>query len=140
MPVEFIHRPPDLAEPLGRYSHVSIARGTEIVTVAGQVGVTRDGQLAGDASVTAQTRQAFLNVETALRSAELGLSDLFKTTTYLVGAENLPEFMAARTSVFEELFPSGNYPPNTLLVVGRLVEELFTVEVEGFAIRAGGTG
>lgn len=36
MTIEFIRRPTGLGEPLGRYSHVSIATGGQIVTVAGQ--------------------------------------------------------------------------------------------------------
>jgi len=135
MPVDFIRQPDGLGTPLGKYSHVSIARGTEIVTVAGQVGINDSGQLTGDGSLAAQTWQAFQNVATALKSAGLGMRDIFKTTTYLVGAENIPEFMAGRTAAFREFFEDGQFPPNTLLVVERLVEQRFTIEVEAFAIR-----
>jgi enamine deaminase RidA (YjgF/YER057c/UK114 family) len=134
MPVEFVRRPKGLGEPLGRYSHISIATGTELVTIAGQTGITDDGELAGDGSVTAQTRQVFRNLSTALESQGLGLGDVYKFTTYLVGAHNVEEFMAARTAVFAELYPDGQYPPNTLLVVARLVEERFLVEIEASAI------
>jgi enamine deaminase RidA (YjgF/YER057c/UK114 family) len=136
MPVEFIRQPPGLGEPLGKYSHVSIATGGQIVTVAGQVGITASGDLAGDGGLTAQTRQAFLNVATALKSAGLGMQDIFKTTTFLVGAGHIPEFMTARTAAFREFFADGQFPPNTLLVIGRLVEERFLIEVEASAIRA----
>ena len=136
MPVELIRQPDGLGVPLGRYSHVSVATGTEIVTVAGQVGITEDGELAGDGGLTAQVWQAFRNLRTALASQGMGLSDIFKLTTYLVGADNIPEFMTARTAAYAEFYPDGEYPPNTLLVVARLVEERFTVEVEALAIRA----
>jgi len=136
MPVELIRQPDGLGVPLGRYSHVSVATGTEIVTVAGQVGITEDGELAGDGGLAAQVWQAFQNLRTALTSQGLGLSDIFKLTTYLVGADNVPEFMTARTAAYAEFYPDGEYPPNTLLVVARLVEERFTVEVEALAIRA----
>jgi len=135
MPVDFIKQPQGLGTPLGNYSHVSIASGAEIVTVAGQVGIDHVGELAGDGSLTAQTRQAFHNVATALKSAGLGMRDIFKTTTYLVGSDNIPEFMEARTAIFKELLGDGQFPPNTLLVVARLVEERLAVEVEAFAIR-----
>ena len=135
MPVEFIRQPDGLGQPLGRYSHISVATGTEIVTVAGQVGITRSGELAGDGGLTEQTWQVFRNVRTALESQELSLTDIFKFTTYLVGADNIPEFMAARTAAFAEFFPDGAYPPNTLIVVARLVENRFAVEVEAMAIR-----
>ncbi len=136
MPVELIRQPPGLGQPLGLYCHLSIARGSEIVAVAGQVGIGRDGALAGDGSVTAQVRQVFANIAAVLESAGLGLSDVFKFTTYLVGEENLPEFMAARTVLFGELFPDGGYPPNTLLIVSRLVEQRFRVEIEALAVRS----
>ena len=135
MPVDFIKQPDGLGTPLGKYSHVSIASGTEIVSVAGQVGIDHSGELAGDGSLAAQTWQAFQNVVTALKSAGLGMRDIFKTTTYLVGADNIPAFMDARTAAFSEFFENGQFPPNTLLVVERLVEERFAIEVEAFAIR-----
>lgn len=135
MPVEFIRQPDGLGQPLGRYSHVSVATGTEIVTVAGQVGITRSGELAGDGGLMDQTWQVFRNVRTALEAQGLGMTDIFKFTTYLVGADNIPEFMAARTAAFAEFFPDGAYPPNTLIVVARLVEDRFAVEVEAMAIR-----
>jgi enamine deaminase RidA (YjgF/YER057c/UK114 family) len=138
MPVEFIRQPPGLGEPLGRYSQVSVATGAQIVTVAGQVGISSSGDLPGDGGLTAQTWQAFQNVATALKAAGLGMQDIFKTTTYLVGADNIPEFMAARTAAFRELFADGQYPPNTLLVVARLVEERLLIEVEASAIGATG--
>lgn len=136
MPVEMITQPEGLATPLGRYSHVALARG-ELVAVAGQVGVLASGELAGDGSLAAQTRQAFANVAAALSSVGLSPADVFKTTTYLVGADGLEEFMAARGEAFAQLYPGGDYPPNTLLVISRLVEERFRVEVEALAVRGG---
>jgi enamine deaminase RidA (YjgF/YER057c/UK114 family) len=135
MSVEMITQPAGLGTPLGRYSHVAVARGGEIVAVAGQVGIEASGELAGDGSVGAQVRQAFRNIATALAAVGLSPADVFKTTTYLVGADGLEEFMAARGEVFAELFPDGAYPPNTLLIVDRLVDGSFRVEVEALAMR-----
>lgn len=135
MGVEWVRQPAGLGEPLGRYSHVSIARGSELICVAGQVGLTPDGELAGDGGLAAQTAQAFRNVMTALSSLGLGPKDVFKTTTLLVGDGNVDAFMRARSAVFEELYPDGGYPPNTLLIISRLVEERFLVEIEAIAAR-----
>lgn len=137
MPVDMITQPDGLGTPLGRYSHLAIARGSEVVAVAGQVGIEASGELAGDGGVRAQTLQAFRNVATALAAVGLSPSDVFKTTTYLVGPDGLEEFMAARGEAFAELFPDGTHPPNTLLFVVRLVEERFCVEVEALAMRGG---
>jgi enamine deaminase RidA (YjgF/YER057c/UK114 family) len=35
--------------------------------------------------------------------------------------------------VFPKLFPAGKYPPNTLLVVNRLVKPEFLIEIEAIA-------
>jgi enamine deaminase RidA (YjgF/YER057c/UK114 family) len=55
--------------------------------------------------------------------------------TFLTHAEDIPRFMAARGEVFPKYFPDGAYPPNTLLVVSRLVQPELLVEIEAMAVR-----
>jgi enamine deaminase RidA (YjgF/YER057c/UK114 family) len=50
-----------------------------------------------------------------------------------VHSQDIPKFMAYRLREFPKLFPSGVYPPNTLLMVDRLVQEPFLVEVQAIA-------
>jgi len=42
--------------------------------------------------------------------------------------------MAWRLREFPRLFPDGKYPPNTLLVIDRLVQEQFLIEVQTIAV------
>jgi hypothetical protein len=42
--------------------------------------------------------------------------------------------MAWRLREFPKLFPDGKYPPNTLLIIDRLVQEQFLVEVQTIAV------
>ena len=42
-------------------------------------------------------------------------------------------FYAARKEVFDQKYPSGDYPPNTLLIIDRLVREEFLIEIEAIA-------
>ena len=42
--------------------------------------------------------------------------------------------MAWRLREFPTMFPDGKYPPNTLLVIDRLVQEPFLVEVQTIAV------
>jgi enamine deaminase RidA (YjgF/YER057c/UK114 family) len=134
--MDYIEQPAGLGRPLGRYSHVSIAPAGDLISIAGQVGLTAGGEVAGDGSIGAQLRQAFANIVTALEAAGVGPSDVLKYTTFLVDAADIEEFMQARTEVFAELYPDGAYPPNTLLVVRRLVEERLDLEIEAIAVRA----
>ena len=41
--------------------------------------------------------------------------------------------MAFRQREFPRMFPGGAYPPNTLLMVDRLVQEPFLIEVQTVA-------
>jgi len=136
--VRLIRRPAGLGEPLGRYSHVGIGRG-DLVAVAGQVGMDSDGRLAGS-DLASQARQTYQNLGIALAGAGCGYEDVLKMNTYLVSSDLIEEFMEARAAIFSELYPSGEYPPNTLAIVSRLVEPDLLIEVEALAVAGGRSG
>ena len=54
-------------------------------------------------------------------------------TTYLVHSQDIPKFMQFRLREFPRMFRNGAYPPNTLLMIDRLVQERFLVEVQTIA-------
>jgi enamine deaminase RidA (YjgF/YER057c/UK114 family) len=123
------------------YSAVSVVTGGDIVQVAGQVGITPTGELGGDGSLAAQLRQVFRNLELALAEVGGTLADITKTTTYLAADEvDVDEFVALRAELFAEIFPDGGYPPNSLLVVDRLLQKRFLVEIEAQAAVEGAAG
>ena len=121
-----------LAAPLGLYSHVSRASGSTIF-IAGQVATDAQGKVVGKDDFPAQVRQAFENLSAALRSVGASFADVAKFTTYLTRADDLPTFMATRKEIFARIYPSANYPPNTLLVISRLVQPEFLIEIEAVA-------
>ncbi len=126
--------PKALGAPLGMYSHGMVSPPGEVVVVAGQVGTRADGQVAaGD--VVAQTKQALENVRAVVESAGCTMRDVVRLQTFLTRAEDIPGFMKARSEVYPQYFPDGVYPPNTLLVVSRLVRPEFLVEIEAMAIK-----
>jgi enamine deaminase RidA (YjgF/YER057c/UK114 family) len=132
-------KPKRFGAPLGMYSHGMVAPGGEIVVVAGQVGVGAGGAVAvGD--VGAQTKQALENVRAVVEAAGCGMGDIVRLQTFLTHAEDIAGFMAARAEVFPWHFPDGVYPPNTLLVVSRLVRPELLVEVEAMAVKRAGRG
>jgi 2-iminobutanoate/2-iminopropanoate deaminase len=123
-----------LGPPLGMYSHGMIAGPGEIVVVAGQVGM-RDGQVVGPGDVGAQTRQALANVEAVLKAAGASMKDVVRFQTFLTSAADIEGFMAARRVAFPAYFPDGVFPPNTLLVVSRLVHPELLIEIEAMAVK-----
>mgnify|MGYP001055751316 CR=1 FL=1 len=48
-------------------------------------------------------------------------------------SQDIAKFMQWRLREFPRMFPDGKYPPNTLLVIDRLVQEQFLVEVQTVA-------
>lgn len=117
------------------YSHGMTAPVGELVVVAGQVGLDRAGKLVGPGDVAAQTKQAFENVKTVLSAAGCGLGDVIRLQTFLTHASDIERFMQARNEVFPRHFPGGVYPPNTLLIVSRLVKPDLLVEIEAMAVK-----
>jgi 2-iminobutanoate/2-iminopropanoate deaminase len=130
-------KPKRFGAPLGMYSHGMVAPGGEIVVVAGQVGMGEGGAV-GD--VGAQTRQALENVRAVVEAAGCTMQHIVRLQTFLTHAEDIPGFMAARGEVFPRYFPNGAYPPNTLLVVSRLVQPELLIEIEAMAVKPAAPG
>ena len=128
-----IYNPSTLGAPLGQYNHVTRVRADEFLFLAGMLAADRDGNVVGTDDFDAQTAQVFGNISEALASAGAGFANVVQFTTYLVHSQDIEKFMAFRLREFPKLFPSGIYPPNTLLIVDRLVREAFLVEVQTIA-------
>jgi len=126
-----IFNPDDLGKPLGQYSQIARVKASEFLFIAGQVGADRDGRT--PAEFDAQCVQVFANLGTALASQGASFANVVEFTTYLVHSQDIPRFMQYRTRDFPRLFAGGAYPPNTLLMVDRLVREEFLIEVSAVA-------
>lgn len=115
-----------LGKPLGQYSHMArVKHPAETLYIA--------GMLAPGDDFDAQCTGVFRQIETALKSAGAGWANVAQFTTYLVHSQDIPKFMAWRLREFPKMFPDGKYPPNTLLMIDRLVQEQFLVEVQTIA-------
>jgi enamine deaminase RidA (YjgF/YER057c/UK114 family) len=128
-----ISNPATLARPLGQYSHVTRVKASEFLFIAGQVAADAQGNLVGPGDFEAQCGQVFANIEAALKSEAAGFANVVEFTTYFVHSQDIPKFMQFRLREFPRMFPGGVYPPNTLLIVDRLVQEAFLVEIHTVA-------
>ena len=133
MPDITIQNPDALGKPLGQYSQITRVKASELLFIAGQVATDRSGKLVGGDDFDAQCVQTFANIEAALKSAGAGFANVVEFTTYLVHSQDIPKFMTFRLREFPKMFPGGAYPPNTLLIVDRLVQEGFLIEVQAVA-------
>jgi enamine deaminase RidA (YjgF/YER057c/UK114 family) len=115
-----------LGKPLGQYSHMTrVKNASETLYIA--------GMLAPGEDFDSQCSGVFRQIGIALESAGAGWGNVAQFTTYMVHSQDIPKFMAWRLREFPKLFPDGRYPPNTLLIVDRLVGEQFLVEVQTIA-------
>ena len=126
-----ILNPEALGKPLGQYSQLTRVKASEFLFIAGQVGADRDGKAPPD--FDAQCALVFANIGAALTSQGASFANLIEFTTYLVHSQDIAKFMSYRTREFPKLFKDGRYPPNTLLIVDRLVQEQFLIEVSAVA-------
>jgi enamine deaminase RidA (YjgF/YER057c/UK114 family) len=125
--------PPSAPPPAGMYSHVARMAPGELAFIAGQVAVDAKGNAVGVGDLSVQIKQVFENMGGILKDLGADFESIVQFTTYLTKAENIPVWMETRSALFPKLFPGGKCPPNTLLVIDRLVKPEFLVEVEAIA-------
>lgn len=128
-----IYNPEGVSPPLGQYTHIARVRPSELLFMAGALPVNARGESVGENDFDAQAEQIFANIRDGLASAGADFGNVVQFTTYLVSEELIPRLMEFRKRRFPEYFPDGRYPPNTLLIVKRLVHPEFLLEVQPIA-------
>ena len=128
-----IFSPGELGKPLGQYSQITRVKASELIFIAGQLSTDVVGSVVGANDFEAQCMQVFRNIECALSSIGGQWLNVVQFTTYMVHSQDIAKFMEFRKQHFPRFFPDGAYPPNTLLIVDRLVQEPFLVEVQTIA-------
>ena len=125
--------PPSAPPPQGMYSHVARMQPGELAFIAGQVAIDAKGTPLGVGDFAAQVGPVFANLGTILKDLGADFECVVQFTTYMTSADHIPIWMKERSALFPKLFPGGKYPPNTLLIIDRLVKPEFLLEVEAIA-------
>jgi len=125
--------PPGTCPAQGLYSHATEVPLGRTLYIAGQLSVGLDGSVVGKNDFDAQMRQVLDNLGAVLKGTGLSYNNIVKFTTYLVHSQDIEKFMKIRAEMFPKLFGGKLYPPNTLLMVDRLVKEEFLIEIEAVA-------
>ena len=123
-------RNPDTVHaPAGRYVHqIEVTGESRMLFMAGQVGKDLDGTVPPDP--VGQLDVALQNVLHNLEAAGFEVTDLVKTTTYVVGDID----PAGRREVLERLL-GDHVATSTLIFVPKLAAPEFLVEVDAWAVR-----
>ena len=117
------------------YRQVSVASGSKLVFIAGQVAWAADGSTVGKGDLAAQVEQCYLNVATALAEAGGSFDDVAKLTVYLVDwtPDKMPPLLEGISRAAAKLGVTP-VPPATLLGVAALDVPDHLVEVEATAV------
>ena len=101
----------------------------DYIFVSGQIGhVDREGNKVE--GVEAQTRQTLENMKRVLEAAGASLSDVVKTTVFLVKADDF----AKMNEVYKSYFTK-DYPARSTMIVAALVRPEVLIEIECVAYR-----
>ncbi|MFE5568922.1 RidA family protein [Amycolatopsis japonica] len=117
------------------YRQVSIATGSKLVFIAGQVSWDAYGALVGEGDLAAQVEQCYLNIGTALAGAGATFDDVAKMTVYVVDwtPDKLALFLEGVDRAAAKLGGTP-VPPGTLIGVAALDVPEHLVEVEATAV------
>ncbi|MEU1167921.1 RidA family protein [Streptomyces sp. NPDC005921] len=117
------------------YRQVSIASGSKLVFIAGQVAWNADGVTVGEGDLAAQVEQCYLNIGTALAGAGGSFGDVAKLTFYVVDwtPDKMPPLLEGISRAAAKLGVTP-VPPTTLIGVAALDIPDHLVEIEATAV------
>jgi enamine deaminase RidA (YjgF/YER057c/UK114 family) len=120
---------------IGVYKQVSIASGSRIVFIAGQVAWDSEGLTIGEGNLAAQVEQCYHNIGIALAEVGGSFDDVAKLTFYVVDwtADKMPSLLEgiSRAALKLGMTP---VPPTTLIGVAALDVPEHLVEIEATAV------
>ena len=131
MPNRRYINPESIVAPPGNFSWVVQSENT--LYLAGQVGIDKDGKTVDPKDAGAQVKQALYNIDATLRELGGTLDNIVRTTTFVVGKENLGSARAGRKAIVDEGLMTEK-PANTLVVVAGLADDDWLVEIETTAV------
>jgi len=117
------------------YRQVSVATGSKLVFVSGQVSWDADGVTVGEGDLAAQVEQCYVNVGTALAEAGATFDDVAKLNFYVVDwtPDKMPTLLEGISRAAKTLGVTP-VPPATLIGVATLDIPDHLVEIEATAV------
>lgn len=118
------------------YRQVSVATGSRLVFIAGQIARDADGGKVGAGDLAAQVEQCYLNIGTALADVGGSFDHVVKLTVYFVDwtPDKISDFVEGVARASAKLGVITPVPPLTGVGVAALAEPDVLVEVEATAV------
>ena len=115
------------------YSHVAEITGGKIVYISGQVSRDQSDALVGERDFRTQVEQVFQNVKTAIEAVGGSFANIVKLNYYCVESVE-PSQMPVVRQIRDRFVNTTNPPASTFVVVSRLVQPEFLIEIEAVAV------
>ena len=128
-----LFNPDTIFIPAAGYSQVAEIKGGKLVYIAGQVPFDKSGNLIGKDDFLAQTEQVFRNIKAAVEAAGGSFSDVVKLNYFCVEAVD-PALIPSVLKVRDQFVDTKNPPISTFVVVKRLVNPEWLIEIEAVAV------
>ena len=116
------------------FSQAVAARGTRIISIAGQVAWNAEEEIMGGGDLHLETMKALENLQIALRSVRAELSHVIALRLYIVDYQR--EEAADISRALKAFFPEGEAPTATWIGVSCLANPDFRIEIEATAVVA----
>jgi 2-iminobutanoate/2-iminopropanoate deaminase len=129
MSIHFV-RTPDAPGAIGPYSQASVADG--LVYTAGQIALDPATGEIVEGGIEAQTTRVLENLAAILRAAGSDLSQVVKTTVYLVDMNDFPAMNEVYTHAF------GEHRPARATVAVSALPKGVQVEIDAIAVTTAG--
>ncbi|WP_030980203.1 RidA family protein [Streptomyces sp. NRRL S-1824] len=129
-PIDRIN-PAELSPPTG-FSHAVTATGSQLVFLAGQTALDRNGKVIGD-TLPEQFTTALTNLLVALRAAGGSPADLARVTVYATDVADYRAHAPELGLIWRRL-AGRDYPAMAVVGVARLWDEQALVELDGMAV------
>jgi len=129
--IEFINPDKLLKNPA--FSQIAVTKGNgDSIYIGGQNAITKDLQIIGKGDITLQTEFVLENIETALKSCNATLDNLFKLTIYIVQGQDVRKGFEGAQKFLKKL---SNPPVITGVIVAGLANPDYLVEIEAVAFK-----
>ena len=125
--------PQGIAQPVGWYTHAIKVSPKQLVFVAGQVPIDKDGNVVGidrnerlknhqTINLEVQVRQTFLNVKAALEASGASIKNIVRLDSYVVGSV-MNEWRTIGRKIKHEMLENAHPPGATVFVVGLMIPD-----------------